>query len=352
MARQPRIEYAGAYYHVMARGDRREPIVEDDEDRRMFVRSMGEVCDKTGWEILAWVLMKNHYHWILRTPEPNLVAGMKWFQNAYTRRLNTRHRLWGHVFGGRYKSILIESPDDDSSSWNRTQYLGAVLDYVHLNPVRAGLIDVDRGKGLLDHAWSSLGTGYAVPASKRLAWLEVRTGLSIAGCSDSPSGRRSYVLRLEQIARSAGGRRCGVRSIDGQTLHSTLQRGWYWGSQGFRELLLGKLDPRKIAANVNYRSSGPGRAKAEERARRIIERASEATGGGDWQTKADTGSRVWKVVVAHAIKQQTTMPHAWIAQQLGMKSAANVSQQIRRLMMGQLRMGKKHARWLNYVRNA
>ena len=73
MARQPRIEFPGAFYHVMSRGDRHEPIFEDDDDRRMFLRTLTECCEKGGWRIYAWVLMSNHYHWVLQTPEANLV---------------------------------------------------------------------------------------------------------------------------------------------------------------------------------------------------------------------------------------------------------------------------------------
>ncbi len=104
MARQVRIEYAGAFYHVMARGDRREAIVRDDEDRKTFVRTLGEAAERAGFRIHAWVLMTNHYHLLVETPEANLSTGMGWMQNAYTRRINVRHGLWGHVFGGRYKN--------------------------------------------------------------------------------------------------------------------------------------------------------------------------------------------------------------------------------------------------------
>ncbi|MEM6821842.1 MAG: transposase, partial [Verrucomicrobiota bacterium] len=90
MPRQPRIEYPGAVYHVMARGNRREPIVRDEQDRERYLETLAEVCEKTGWLVHAWVLMDNHYHWLLETPEPNLVEGMKWFQNTYTRRFNSR----------------------------------------------------------------------------------------------------------------------------------------------------------------------------------------------------------------------------------------------------------------------
>jgi REP element-mobilizing transposase RayT len=96
MPRQLRIQYPGAVYHILARGDRREAIVEDDGDREMFVATLAEACKRTGWQVLAWVLMDNHYHWLVRTPEPNLVDGMKWFQLTYTQRYNARHRGWGH----------------------------------------------------------------------------------------------------------------------------------------------------------------------------------------------------------------------------------------------------------------
>jgi len=88
----------------------------------------------TGWQVRACVLMGNHYHWILHTPQGNLVKGMTWFQNAYTRYFNTRHREWGRLFGDRYKSILVE--EDHSFGGKGTaagDYLSSLLNYVHLN---------------------------------------------------------------------------------------------------------------------------------------------------------------------------------------------------------------------------
>ena len=98
MPRQPRIEFENAIYHVMARGDRREPIVFDDDDRSMFVATLGQACGRTGREVFAWVLLDNHYHLVVRTPNANLVDGMRWFQNAFTRRINVKNELWGHLF--------------------------------------------------------------------------------------------------------------------------------------------------------------------------------------------------------------------------------------------------------------
>ena len=94
MRRQVRIEFEGAMDHVMARGDRREAIVRDDGDRRNFVRTLGEASVRAGFRVHAYALMSNHYHWLLETPKANLSRGMGWMQNAFMRRINTRHRLW------------------------------------------------------------------------------------------------------------------------------------------------------------------------------------------------------------------------------------------------------------------
>ena len=109
MARKLRVEYSGAIYHVMNRGDRREEIFLSDKDRKLFLETLGETCGKTGWEVLAFCLMPNHFHLVVATPRANLVAGMKWFLGTYTSRFNRRHKLFGHLFSGRYKSRVVES---------------------------------------------------------------------------------------------------------------------------------------------------------------------------------------------------------------------------------------------------
>jgi REP element-mobilizing transposase RayT len=124
MPRKLRIEYSGAMYHVMSRGDRRERIFLDDVDRQDFIKTLAEACQKTNWQVHAYCLMPNHYHLVLETPEPNLVAGMAWLQSTYTIRLNHRHQLFGHVLSGRYKSQLVEGSGNG--------YLRTACDYVHL----------------------------------------------------------------------------------------------------------------------------------------------------------------------------------------------------------------------------
>ena len=162
MARKLRVEYPGAIYHVMNRGDRRELIFMDDADRQRFVETLGEACVKTGWQVHAYVLMPNRFHLVVETPQPNLVAGMKWFLGTYTSRFNRRHKLFGHLFSGRYKSLIVDG--------SGTDYLKSVCDYVHLNPARAKLVAANQP--LKDFAWSSW-PAYLLAPSKRPAWLRV-----------------------------------------------------------------------------------------------------------------------------------------------------------------------------------
>src|SRR5215218_4456327 len=150
----------------MARGNRREAIFRGDQDRQLFLKTLGEACARSGWRIHAWVLMSNHYHLLLETPEANLVAGMQWLQNTYTRRFNTRHRAWGRLFGDRYKAVPVKGGG---------YYYETLLDYVHLNP-RAGLVLARSGGSVRD--WSSIAHGYALPPGRRPEWLAAKEGLA------------------------------------------------------------------------------------------------------------------------------------------------------------------------------
>jgi REP element-mobilizing transposase RayT len=130
MARPLRIEYPGALYHVTARGNARDWIYVDDEDRETFLELLGDVVASFNWALHAYCLMGNHYHLLVETPEANLGHGMRQLNGVYTQRFNRRHERVGHVFQGRYKAILVE----------KDAYLLELARYVVLNPVRAGLV--------------------------------------------------------------------------------------------------------------------------------------------------------------------------------------------------------------------
>ena len=331
MPRQPRIEFPGAVYHVMARGNRRGRIFLDDEDQETFLRTLGQACERAGFEIYAWVLMGNHYHLALSTPQANLVEGMKWLQNTYTRRFNVRHRAWGRVFGDRYKSVLV---DRDSSGG----YLPCLLDYIHLNPVRARCIDRGGGESLLDYPWSSIAQCYALLPGKRPSWMASGEGLSIMGYPDMAKGRQALVSDLDERALAERASATGLAEIEGQGLQSTLRRGWYWGSQEFRERLLELLGRGKnecaqaaVGSNRNYRTSAAGHAAAEEVARELLRRGFKHFGLADESELRGLGrGDPRRVAIAWALWRKASVSQSWIAGAVGYRTAANVSQQVRR----------------------
>lgn len=140
MARPLRLEFAGALYHVTARGDRQEPIYENDDDRIAFLELLSEVCLLCNWVCHAYCLMGNHYHLLVETPEGNLSRGMRQLNGVYTQQHNRRHSRVGHVFQGRYKAILVE----------KEGYLLELARYIVLNPVRAQLVST-----AVEWPWSS-----------------------------------------------------------------------------------------------------------------------------------------------------------------------------------------------------
>jgi putative transposase len=322
MARQLRIEYPGAIYHVVARGDRRERIVHDERDRDCLVETLGEACGKTGWLVHAWVLMDNHYHAVIETPQANLVVGMRWLQNTYTRRFNTRHRLWGHLFGGRYKAVLVEGAE-----FGNGEYLSNLIDYVHLNPVRAGLIRLQAKESLSGYRWSSLASSYLVPARKRAKWMKTDEGFGIVGIKDSVSGRREYLGRIE--AKGLEGRGA-ANQPENQSLQSTLVRGWYWGTEQFKEMLMSRANRKALKRNRNYQTSPMGRDHAEEEAEKLVQMGLKKYKLKEEALDAMPGSDQRKVAIAESVHRNTAVSQGWIAERLRMKSAANVSQQLGR----------------------
>jgi len=156
MSRPIRIEFPDALYHVTARGDRREDIFEDDQDRQVFLSTLERVIVRFNWICHAWCLMDNHYHLLMQTPDGNLSKGMRQLNGVYTQASNRRHRRGGHLFQGRFKAILVDSD----------AYLLELSRYVVLNPVRAGLV-----KKPADWRWSSYRASVGLePAA---AWLAV-----------------------------------------------------------------------------------------------------------------------------------------------------------------------------------
>lgn len=182
MSRAWRIEYEGAFYHLMSRGNLKADIFYDDADRQMMLDVIGEFSDRFEIDIFAYVLMNNHYHLLVRTNLANLKKAMHWLGTTYTQRFNFRHDRSGHLFQGRYKSIIVEND----------AYLIKLSYYIHRNPFRAQMI-----KRLADYRWSS----YRFYAYGRKApeWLSTDLILSQHKAFEDPY--KSYRVKVQQYAK-------------------------------------------------------------------------------------------------------------------------------------------------------
>jgi len=140
MARRVRVEYPGAFYHVMTRGNRKETIFKDDKDRLRFLRKLLEYKEKYGFALYAYILMKNHIHLLIETKNTPLSKVMQGLLQSYTQWYNGKYRTVGHLFQGRYKAVLCD----------KKVYLLNLIRYIHLNCVRAGLV-----KNPGEYKWSS-----------------------------------------------------------------------------------------------------------------------------------------------------------------------------------------------------
>ena len=140
MSRPLRIQYPGAVYHIMNRGRARQSTFVDETDYRAFLDTLAEAHRQWRIEMFAYCLMGNHYHLCLRTPKGNLSRIMRHVDGIYTQRFNRRHRRDGTLFRGRYKGILIDADE----------YLKAVVRYIHLNAVAAGLVKMPE-----EYRWAS-----------------------------------------------------------------------------------------------------------------------------------------------------------------------------------------------------
>jgi len=301
MPRKLRVEYAGAIYHVMSRGDRREDIFVDDVDRQDFLKTLAEACQKTGFQVHAYCLMRNHFHLVVETPQANLVAGMAWLLSAYTIRLNHRHQLCRHVFSGRYKALLVDGSGGG--------YLRTACDYVHLNPVRAKLVEPqDR---LLAYPWSSL-VWYAAAREHRPDWMRVDRLLGEHGIGqDSAAGRRQFECQME--ARRA-------EDADEQALES-LRRGWCLGSEGFKQATLERMEGRMGEHHAGALRQESAAAKAE----RIIREELKHRGWKETDLAGRRKSDPGKLALAARSRKETTLPLKWIAGRvrLGTSKSAN-----------------------------
>jgi putative transposase len=183
--RPPRVQIPGGIYHITSRGNRRQATFLDPDDHRFHLWCVDRTVARYGWTCGSWCHMPNHFHLLVRTPEPNLSRGMQYLNGLYGQVFNDRHEFSGHVFQGRFHSRLVE---DDS-------HLVQVSRYIVMNPVRAGLCAHP-----LEWRWSSCRATMglvAKPDFLDLGWLLGQFG------RDLEDARRLYFALVEEALQEA-----------------------------------------------------------------------------------------------------------------------------------------------------
>jgi len=305
-----RVEYEGACYHVINRGNYRRRLFEGEGAAEAFVRTLGEAAERFGWRIHAYVVMSNHFHLAVEIGEPNLSEGMKWLQGTWIRRYNGFRRLVGRPFQGRYKALLVEPG----------HALGQVCHYIHLNPVRAGLVTPERAE---DYRWSSLAQW---TKSDRPAWLEPRTVLQEAGgLRDTAAGWKRYRSYLEFLATDEPSRR--------EMVAQKLSRGWCVGASEFKTEMRRQARERG-AALERFAGLDPTEAR-RERDELWAEQLARLAQAADIDLAAlpAAKSHPSKSLLAAAMKRTTSVSNAWLAEHLAMGRPASASQFARRWLL-------------------
>jgi len=307
------VEYAGALYHVMSRGDRGAAIVRNDDDRVLFMETLGDACARTGWRIHAYVLMGNHYHLLLETPEANLVKGMAWFLSTYTLRYNARHKQRGHVFQGRYKAVMIE-PEEGG-------FTERVSTYIHLNPLRARMVRWPE-EGLGSYLWSSY-PAYAGEAEPP-GWLELGRVLEGVGRKRGREYGRYIEARCQEWMTTEG-----RKALAGDWMG--LRRGWCLGGGEFRERLLGAIG-KTVKGKRRESYGGEEKSAHDEQAARLcLEKALERMGMTADEMRLLKKRDKRKQALGWWLRRQTCVDAGWISATLRMGHRTSVSKAVRQM---------------------
>ncbi len=314
MPRPLRIQYPGAIYHVMARGNQGQSIYKDDKDRFRFLDTLAEACEKTGWRVYAYVLMHNHYHLLISTPEGNLVAGMKWLQGTFTQRCNGRHKKRGHLFQGRYKALVMDVED--------ANYTQIVSTYIHLNPVRAGLVADGSGE-LKKYRWSSYPAYLALECP---AWLSRFEVLGSIGLTEQK--RRGYEAYME-------GRVLELRNKSTQAeleeQWMAIRRGWYLGKESFANRLQGWIEKTLLGKKRESHSGGARETHDKMAVERLVESGMESLGLNAADLAELPLRAPEKIIMAWWLRKQTTVSLRWVAERLSMGHYTAVTQAVHRV---------------------
>ncbi|HEX2854004.1 MAG TPA: transposase [Opitutaceae bacterium] len=310
MARKLRLEYAGACYHVINRGNYRRDLFAGKGAAESFEKCLFEAAARFGWRLHAFVIMRNHFHLAVETPEPNLSEGMKWLQGTWAARFNRFRGEGGRPFQGRYKALHVEPGHS----------LAQVAHYIHLNPVRA---KVKKAEELREFRWSSLSW---LLKNKRPDWLAPETVLfESGGLPDTPAGWRRYLGYLAVLAEEESRLR--------EEKFSRLSRGWAIGSKEFRTGLKKDLaeEGRERFGLLGADPAAHRQVRAELWEQKLADGAKAL--GVDLARLPAQRSAPEKVELAALMKSATSVSNDWLAETLAMGKPASVSQYVRRFRL-------------------
>lgn len=316
MPRKPRVEFEGAIYHIMSRGNRGDAIFLNDRDCEMFMDTLDEACSRTGWRIHAFVLMGNHYHILLETPEVNLVAGMKWLQGTYTQRFNARHKLWGHLLQGRYKALLVDGAAGG-------EYFSTVASYIHLNPARAKLFDLE-AKKLTTYRWSSYPL-YFKP-TKRPDWLAVDRTLGALGLSDDRKGREQFRRVMQKRVLEIAG---SDTPWDVDAQWAKIRRGWCLGDPAFREEMLKRIE--SLSGKRESFSGEQVQLHDANEAEELLQKGLRVLKLNESDLRGMLKGADEKALLAWLLRKHSVVSNGWIAERLEMGRADCLSRYPRRI---------------------
>lgn len=301
MARKLRLEFPGAIYHVINRGNYRAFVFRTEGAKQAFAECLFAACERSGWLLHAFVVMGNHYHLAVETPQGNLVAGMQWLQSTFANRFNKLRGERGHLFQGRYKSLLVEEGEA----------LGLLCHYLHLNPVRAGIVPVDRLAAYRHSSYWYLGQPKLRPA-----FLHPETALIEAGAlADTPAGWSAYADYLAwQLEEGPAGK---------SKAYVSMSQGWALGGKGFKQTL---LQDQAVAVDTRAWESTGVREVREAQWQTVLDRLRRQVPAKDTQDQRKSAS--WKVKLATEMKATTDASNGWLADQLDMGSAVYLSKHV------------------------
>lgn len=302
---------------MISRGNGGADVFLGEPDYRLYLETLAEACERAELRIHAFVLMRNHYHLLMETPNGNLIDGMRWLQQTFTQRYNARHNRFGHVYQGRYKAQIIDVERSED-------YFRKVGNYIHLNPARAGLIAGNRRYRMLaDFPWSSFPL-YGLPKRKRPEWLVVSRLLGEHDWRDDVRGRREYAEFLEECVLTE-------RREEGRERpeYQAIRRGWFLGGEEFREKLIEMAGEVIKGKRRTSFEPTPVREVSQDAAKRLIARCLKELKlpESDLPGLKKTDER--KMLIAWILTKQTTVGNEWISAQLVMGHYTNASNAVR-----------------------